>query len=124
VCPVHCGQGAPETFPSAPLQAAGLPGTRYTLQVYVEDSPRPRIPLSDYLYRELRYRTPVESNPTEAVCLLRLAEEAVRQRWQVYEEMASRKPSPSRRTAGGPSRQPVRPFASAAGRARGGPLEV
>jgi pyruvate-ferredoxin/flavodoxin oxidoreductase len=29
--------GAPEGFRSAPLNAAGLPGSRYTLQVYVED---------------------------------------------------------------------------------------
>ncbi len=28
---------APATFPSAPLDAVGLPNTRYTLQVYVED---------------------------------------------------------------------------------------
>jgi pyruvate-ferredoxin/flavodoxin oxidoreductase len=57
---------------------------------FLLDSPRPRIPLSDYLYRELRYRRLVETNPAEAERLLRLAEEAVRQRWQVYEEMASR----------------------------------
>ncbi|WP_040158760.1 pyruvate:ferredoxin (flavodoxin) oxidoreductase [Nigerium massiliense] len=30
-------EGAPETFESAPLNAAGLPGARYTLQVYAED---------------------------------------------------------------------------------------
>lgn len=30
-------EGAPESFASAPLNAAGLPSTRYTLQVYPED---------------------------------------------------------------------------------------
>ncbi|MEP7333342.1 MAG: pyruvate:ferredoxin (flavodoxin) oxidoreductase, partial [Terracoccus sp.] len=30
-------EGAPEGFPSMPLDAAGLPGSRYSLQVYVED---------------------------------------------------------------------------------------
>jgi pyruvate-ferredoxin/flavodoxin oxidoreductase len=30
-------EGAPDGFPSAPLEAVGLPDTRYTLQVYVED---------------------------------------------------------------------------------------
>ena len=30
-------EGAPDGFPSAPLDAVGLPDTRYTLQVYVED---------------------------------------------------------------------------------------
>ncbi len=29
--------GAPQSFPSAPLNAAGFPGSRYTLQVYAED---------------------------------------------------------------------------------------
>ena len=29
--------GAPDAFPSAPLDARGLPGARYSLQVYVED---------------------------------------------------------------------------------------
>ncbi len=29
--------GAPESFPTAPLNGAGLPDVRYTLQVYVED---------------------------------------------------------------------------------------
>ena len=35
--PEHQAEGAPEGFLSAPLNAAGLPSTRYTLQVYVED---------------------------------------------------------------------------------------
>ncbi len=30
-------EGAPEMFPSAPINARGFPETRYTLQVYVED---------------------------------------------------------------------------------------
>ncbi|MDR1237243.1 MAG: pyruvate:ferredoxin (flavodoxin) oxidoreductase [Propionibacteriaceae bacterium] len=30
-------EGAPESFQSAPLNAAGFPGSRYTLQVYAED---------------------------------------------------------------------------------------
>ena len=35
--PEHDADGAPGAFLSAPLNAAGLPSTRYTLQVYVED---------------------------------------------------------------------------------------
>jgi pyruvate-ferredoxin/flavodoxin oxidoreductase len=30
-------EGAPDAFPSAPINARGFPGSRYTLQVYVED---------------------------------------------------------------------------------------
>ena len=54
------------------------------------DSPRPRIPLRDYLYRELRYRVLRDAHPEEADRLLGLAEAAVDQRWQTYEELATR----------------------------------
>ncbi|NLX00652.1 MAG: pyruvate:ferredoxin (flavodoxin) oxidoreductase, partial [Actinomycetales bacterium] len=54
------------------------------------DSPRPSIPLSDYIYRELRYRMLRNANPEEAERLLELAQESVNQRWAVYEEMATR----------------------------------
>ncbi len=54
------------------------------------DSPRPSIPLSDYIYRELRYRMLTNANPEEAERLLALGQEAVNQRWAVYEEMATR----------------------------------
>jgi pyruvate-ferredoxin/flavodoxin oxidoreductase len=54
------------------------------------DSPRPRIPLADYLYNELRYRVLRNSDPVEAERLLVLAQAAVDQRWQTYEEMATR----------------------------------
>ena len=57
---------------------------------FLLDSPRPRIPLSDYIYRELRYRALANTDPEEADRLLGLAEQAVAQRWQVYEEMATR----------------------------------
>ena len=59
---------------------------------FLLDSPRPRIPLADYAYRELRYRMLVDSDPAEAERLLGLAEEAIKQRWQTYEEMATRGP--------------------------------
>jgi pyruvate-ferredoxin/flavodoxin oxidoreductase len=53
------------------------------------DSPRPRLPLEDYRYRELRYRTLIKADPAEADRLLGLAQHAVDQRWEVYEEMAA-----------------------------------
>jgi pyruvate-ferredoxin/flavodoxin oxidoreductase len=55
---------------------------------FLLDSPRPRIPLSDYTQRELRYRLLANADPTEAQRLHTLAQQAVDQRWQVYEEMA------------------------------------
>jgi pyruvate-ferredoxin/flavodoxin oxidoreductase len=54
------------------------------------DSPRPRIPLADYLYNELRYKVLRNRDAAEADRLLVLAQEAVDQRWQTYEEMATR----------------------------------
>jgi len=56
---------------------------------FLLDSPRPRIPLSDYTNRELRYRTLTNSDPAEAERLHGLAEDAVDQRWDVYEQMAT-----------------------------------
>ena len=57
---------------------------------FLLDSPRPRIPLADYTDRELRYRALANTDPAEAERLHGLAEQAVAQRWDVYEEMATR----------------------------------
>ena len=57
---------------------------------FLLDSPRPRIPLTEYTQRELRYRTLSNTNPAEAERLASLAQEAVDQRWDTYEEMATR----------------------------------
>ena len=57
---------------------------------FLLDSPRPRIPLASYTNRELRYRTLTNTDPAEAERLHGLAEQAVDQRWDVYEEMATR----------------------------------
>ncbi len=57
---------------------------------FLLDSHRPRLPLADYRYRELRYRSLVNSDPDEAERLLALAQESIDQRWKVYEDMASR----------------------------------
>ena len=59
---------------------------------FLLDSHRPRIPLADYVYRELRYRALANADPVEAERLIGLAEQAIEQRWNVYEEMASRGP--------------------------------
>jgi pyruvate-ferredoxin/flavodoxin oxidoreductase len=59
---------------------------------FLLDSPRPRIPLSEYTGRELRYRSLASADPAEAERLHGLAVEAVAQRWEVYEEMATRGP--------------------------------
>jgi pyruvate-ferredoxin/flavodoxin oxidoreductase len=57
---------------------------------FMLDSPRPTIPLRDYVYRELRYRALRNAAPDEAERLLKLAQDAVDQRWATYEEMATR----------------------------------
>jgi pyruvate-ferredoxin/flavodoxin oxidoreductase len=57
---------------------------------FLRDSPRPRLPLADYRYRELRFRSLANSDPDEAERLLALAQESIDQRWSTYEDMASR----------------------------------
>lgn len=57
---------------------------------FLLDSPKPRVALSDYLYKELRYRMLAQADPAEAERLLGLANEAVKQRWSTYEDMAAR----------------------------------
>ncbi len=57
---------------------------------FLLDSPRPRIALADYRYRELRYRSLSNTDPEESERLLGLAEQEVARRWDVYEDMASR----------------------------------
>jgi pyruvate-ferredoxin/flavodoxin oxidoreductase len=57
---------------------------------FLLDSPRPRIPLADYTQRELRYRALANAHPAEAERLGALAQQAVDQRWETYEEMATR----------------------------------
>lgn len=55
---------------------------------FVLDSPRPVIPLTEYAYRELRYKDLQRTNPSEAEYLMQLAQEIVDLRWQNYENMA------------------------------------
>ena len=60
---------------------------------FLLDSPRPRIPLSDYTRRELRYRALGNTDPAEAERLAALAQQAVDRQWDTYEEMATRGPA-------------------------------
>ena len=56
------------------------------------DSNEPRIPLKDYIYTEGRYRMLLQSNPEAAKTLLEHAQNAVRERWQHYKQMAAERP--------------------------------
>ena len=60
---------------------------------FVLDSQRPRIPFKDYAYNELRYKMLTRTHPSEAEHLLQLAQQNLRQKWEVYEEMATRGPA-------------------------------
>jgi pyruvate-ferredoxin/flavodoxin oxidoreductase len=53
------------------------------------DSKAPKLPLRDYVYNETRYRMLAQSNPEAAERLLGLAQEAVNERWQKYEQLAN-----------------------------------
>jgi len=54
------------------------------------DSPRPTIPLKDYAYNELRYRSLASSRPQEAAELLADAQTAASEKYAQYEALASR----------------------------------
>ncbi|HTY35095.1 pyruvate:ferredoxin (flavodoxin) oxidoreductase [Mycobacterium sp.] len=54
------------------------------------DSPRPRIPLEDYAYRQLRYTTLKKTHPEVAAELLQQAEAAANERYRLYEDLAAR----------------------------------
>jgi pyruvate-ferredoxin/flavodoxin oxidoreductase len=60
---------------------------------FLLDSPRPRIALSDYRGRELRFRALGNTDPAEAERLAALAQQEVDQRWEIYEEMAAHGPA-------------------------------
>jgi pyruvate-ferredoxin/flavodoxin oxidoreductase len=57
---------------------------------FLLDSPRPRLKMRDYIYRELRYKMLQSSDPQEAERLEELAQHTADQRWAQYEEMATR----------------------------------
>ena len=54
------------------------------------DSPRPTIPLKEYAYKELRYRTLAQTDPEVARALLAEAQQIVTEKYRQYEELASR----------------------------------
>jgi pyruvate-ferredoxin/flavodoxin oxidoreductase len=54
------------------------------------DSTRPRIPLQDYVYQELRYTSVKRANPVGAAEMLRQAQAVVDEKYRVYEDLASR----------------------------------
>jgi pyruvate-ferredoxin/flavodoxin oxidoreductase len=59
------------------------------------DSPRPTIPLKDYVYNELRYSALTSTRPEEAAELLRQAQAGVGQKYRTYEEFASLRQGPT-----------------------------
>jgi pyruvate-ferredoxin/flavodoxin oxidoreductase len=60
---------------------------------FVLDSPRPSIPLQEYAYNEMRYRTLLKTHPEVAERLMKSAQELVDMRWATYEHMANQKPA-------------------------------
>jgi len=55
---------------------------------FLLDSPRPRLKVKDYIYRELRYKMLLTADPAEADRMAELAQATVDQRWAQYEAMA------------------------------------
>lgn len=57
---------------------------------FVLDAPRPRIKFKEYAQNELRYKMLSRTHPQEYEHLMEMAQQVVRQKWEVYEEMATR----------------------------------
>ncbi|OVE75668.1 pyruvate:ferredoxin (flavodoxin) oxidoreductase [bacterium F11] len=53
------------------------------------DSPPPRIPLKDFLYKQNRFKMLTKSHPNEAKDLLEKAQEDVSQRYRYYQQLAA-----------------------------------
>mgnify|MGYP000659299559 CR=1 FL=1 len=51
------------------------------------DSRAPKIPLKDYAYNETRYTMLAKTKPRAAARLLELAQQDVKSRWHLYEQM-------------------------------------
>ena len=54
------------------------------------DSTRPRLPVEDFAYQELRYRILTHTHPADARMLMRQAQAAVDERYRIYEDIAAR----------------------------------
>ncbi len=52
------------------------------------DSPRPTRPFRDYAYRELRYKSLANTRPEEAAVLMEAAQQAIDEKYRLYEDMA------------------------------------
>ena len=54
------------------------------------DSPRPRLKLDDFAYREVRYKILTQTAPEGAARMLRQAQAVIDERYRVYEDLAGR----------------------------------
>ena len=52
------------------------------------DSKEPTLPLEDYIYNEVRYKSLKAANPEEAAILLKEEEKSIKDRWRFYRHMA------------------------------------
>jgi len=53
------------------------------------DSKKPTISFKDYAYNETRYRMLLQSDEQRAEALMKLAQEDVESRWELYQQMAA-----------------------------------
>ncbi len=53
------------------------------------DSKEPTLPLADYIYNEVRYKTLQNSNPEEAKILLEEEEKELKMKWRYYKHLAA-----------------------------------
>ena len=61
-----------------------------TMNPFRLDSPRPRIPLEEYRYNEVRFKSLVQTHPDAAKRMLEQAQIVLNERYRLYEDLASR----------------------------------
>ena len=54
------------------------------------DSPRPRIPLEEYRYNEVRFKALTQTHPDAAKRMLEQSQRGIEERYRVYEDLAAR----------------------------------
>jgi pyruvate-ferredoxin/flavodoxin oxidoreductase len=70
------------------------------------DSAPPKLPVSEYLKLENRFRMLGKSKPEEAKRLFDLAQENIQKRWQLYQRLAKNGSEENKTASSPPSRQP------------------
>ena len=81
---------APLSYVRNALKQGLVEEQRIGMNPFRLDSPRPRIPLEEYRYNEVRFKALAQTHPDAAKRMLEQSQRGILERYQVYEDLASR----------------------------------